>query len=103
MIQSSILLKDYYSILGCKKDATEDDIYNKYRNQIKRFNNLPFHTKQMITEIKELKEAIYVLGNKTKRAKYDKKFKLQQSYDNESESEVDNTKICNRLFSITFD
>jgi DnaJ-class molecular chaperone len=106
MIQSSILLKDYYSILGCEKDATEEDIYNKYKNQIKRFNNLPFHTKQMIIEIKELKEAIYILGNKSKRTKYDKKIKLQQSYTdikNDQENELDNTKICDRLFSITFD
>ena len=105
MIQSSMLLKDYYSILGCNTDTKEDEIYNKYKQQISRFNNLPFHTKKMIIEIKELKEAIYILGNKSKRIKYNKKFKLQQSYTDLGEDEtniLDNTKICDRLFSIKF-
>lgn len=105
MLQSSMLLKDYYSILGCNSNITEDEIYNKYREQIARFNNLPFHTKQMILEIKELKEAIYILGNKEKKLKYDKKFKLQQSYtdiEDDETNKFDNTKICDRLFSIKF-
>ena len=78
----------------------EEQIYDAYRLKISQFNHLPFHTSKMIAEIKLLKEALYVLGDEIKRQKYNKKIeKLEQYY---SEETIDNTKICDRLFSITF-
>lgn len=88
-------MKNYYDILDIGMTATKDDIYEAYKNKISQFNGLHFHTQQMINEIKNLKEALYVLGNTEKRKIYNKKITLQNITD-----DFDNTKICNRLFSI---
>jgi DnaJ-class molecular chaperone len=94
-------MKNYYIILNINNTATEDEIYNAYNTKITQFNHLPFHTSKMINEIKLLKEALYVLGDSIKREKYNNKFKKNNQY-NEKDDLLDNTKICNRLFSITF-
>ena len=94
-------LKNYYNILNLKENSTEEEIYNAYNLQISQFNNLPFHTQKMINEIKILKEAIYVLGNTEKRNKYNKKWKSLKDFE-ELDTTIDNTKICDRLFSIKF-
>ena len=91
-------MKDYYEILEISSNVSEDDIYNAYNNKISQFNHLPFFTSKMISEIKLLKEAIYVLGNKNKRTKYNKKYYLIKNTQEESR-DFDNTKICDRLFS----
>ena len=93
---------NYYEILGINKIASEDEIYMAYKLKIVQFNHLPFHTHKMINEIKLLKEALYVLGDKTKREKYDIKYDKINQY-NEENRTVDNTKVCDRLFSITFE
>jgi curved DNA-binding protein CbpA len=95
-------MKDYYSILGINNDATGSQVYEGYKLKIIRFNNLPFHTKQMIQDIKTLKEALYVLSDKTKRYKYNIKLEENKKYMNDDKNPFDNTKICDRLFSITF-
>ena len=94
--------KNYYTILNVNEDETEEKIYDAYKEKITQFNGLPFHTSQMISIIKELKEAIYVLGDKKKRNKYNTillKFKKTLKYNNNSN---ENTKIYNRMFDITF-
>jgi curved DNA-binding protein CbpA len=95
-------MKDYYSILGINNDANEAKIYEGYKIKIARFNNLPFHTKQMIEDIKILKEALYVLSDKNKRSSYNIKLAESEKYINDETNPFDNTKICDRLFSITF-
>ncbi len=94
-------MKNYYKILKVDNDADEEKIINAYNFHISRFNNLPFLTKQMINEIKILKEAKYILTNKKRRIIYDKKLDGINKYDNVPEH-IDNTKICNRLFSLPF-
>lgn len=94
-------MKNYYTILSIKENATNDIIHQAYKNKISRYNNLPFHTPQMISDIKELKEAVYILTDNNKRDKYNNKLQKYMDYNNLSK-EVDNTKICDRLFSITF-
>jgi len=97
-------MKDYYKILDINN--TEDDLSAKqikdaYNVQISRFVGLPFLTKMMIQDIKNIKEAYYVLSSETMKNKYDKIFKKHKQLE-EDARQVDNTKICNRLFSITF-
>jgi DnaJ-class molecular chaperone len=93
-------MKDYYEILEVNINVSEDEIYNAYNLKISQFNHLPFFTSKMIKEIKTLKEAIYVLGNKKKREIYNKKYNLNLKYKKEEDiKEFDNTKIYNRLFS----
>ncbi len=94
-------MKDYYEILEISRNASEDDIYNAYNTKILQFRHLPFFTNKMIQEIKLLKEALYVLSDEIKRAKYNDKFNRRKQYEEESRH-IDNTKICDRLFSIKF-
>ena len=94
-------MKNYYEILNIDNTATKDNIYNAYYNKISQFNNLPFHTPRMISEIKSIKEALYVLGDNNKKEKYDKKCIKMLQYKEEGKYK-DNTKICDRLFSINF-
>lgn len=97
-------MKNYYQILGIKYTANENDIYNAYRNKISQFNHLPFHTSQMINEIKSLKEALYVLSDDFRREKYDNKINRLNKYleKDGTNSGIDNTEVYNRLFSIKF-
>ena len=99
-------MKDYYKILEIDmSDILQNDIETKiihikikqaYKNKIKCFYNLPFLTKKMIQEIKDLKEAYYILSNHYRRNKYDKKRNSIKSDD------IVNTKICDRIFSLSF-
>jgi DnaJ-class molecular chaperone len=94
-------MKNYYEILNVNNNATEEQIYDAYRDKISQFNHLPFHTKKMIVEIKLLKEALYVLGDEIKRKKYDNKIEKLELYNSEGRN-IDSTKICDRLFSVTY-
>ena len=92
-------MKDYYEILEINPTASEDEIYNAYNNKILQFRHLPFFTPKMIKEIKLLKEALYVLSDEIKRSKYNDKLNKNKQYEEEGKY-LDNTKICDRLFSI---
>ena len=94
-------MKNYYEILNINNNALEEQIYDAYRDKIAQFNHLPFHTSKMILEIKLLKEALYVLEDTIRRQKYDKKMEKLEQYNLEGRNS-DNTKICNRLFSVTY-
>ena len=93
-------MKNYYDVLNINNNATEDEVYEAYKSKISQFNHLPFHTTKMITEIKLLKEALYVLSDTKRREKFNNKIQKMKQY--EEEGTIDNTKICDRLFSITF-
>ena len=64
--------KDYYAVLGVAEDASEDAIKKAFRKLAKKYhpdvnpNNKPAESK-----FKDISEAYDVLGDKTKRAKYD--------------------------------
>ena len=62
-------MKNYYEILNINQDVDETEIYESYRKKINQFNGLPFLTNKMINEIKNLKIAIYILGDTQKRIK----------------------------------
>ncbi len=94
-------MKDYYEILDIDYNANEADIYQAYRIKIAQFNHLPFHTPKMIQEIKLLKEALYVLSDKNRKAKYENKINRMKQYKEEGKFN-NNTQICDRLFSIKF-
>jgi curved DNA-binding protein CbpA len=70
--------KDYYKILGVPRDAEEKDIKKAYRKLAVKYHpdkNPGDH--QAEERFKEINEAYEVLGDSTKRAKYDQ---LGQSY-----------------------
>ena len=98
-------MKDYYEILNVNVNTIHNDIKKSYKEHISRFNGLPFLTKKMIEEIKELKIAYYILGNEERRRLYDNRLKPKTTIYQNSETNNDfqeNTKINDRLFGNIF-
>ena len=63
--------RDYYEILGIKKDATEAEIKSAYRKLARKFHPDVNKTKEAEEKFKEINEAYEVLGDKQKRQRYD--------------------------------
>ncbi|MBI2849923.1 MAG: DnaJ domain-containing protein [Chloroflexi bacterium] len=64
--------KDYYKILGVKRDASEQDIKQAYRKLARKHHpDVNPGDKSAETRFKEINEAYEVLSDKEKRKKYD--------------------------------
>ena len=63
--------KDYYSILGVGKGASEDEIKSAYRRLAKKYHPDLNKTEEAANKFKEINEAYEVLGDPKKRANYD--------------------------------
>lgn len=63
--------KDYYSILGVDKNASEDEIKSAYRRLAKKYHPDLNKTPEAATKFKEINEAYQVLGDPQKKANYD--------------------------------
>jgi len=63
--------RDYYEILGLKKDATEADIKKSYRSLARQFHPDINKSPEAEQKFKELSEAYEVLADSDKRARYD--------------------------------
>lgn len=63
------LMKDYYSILGVSKTATEDEIKSAFRKLAHRYH--PDKKGGDEKKFKEVSEAYTILSDKKKRAEYD--------------------------------
>lgn len=63
--------KDYYDILGIKRDATEAEIKSAYRKLARKFHPDVNKTKDAEGKFKDLNEAYEVLSDKQKRQRYD--------------------------------
>jgi curved DNA-binding protein CbpA len=67
------LVKDYYQILGVKRDASPEDIKKAFRRLALRYHpdRNPGGTREAEDRFKEINEAYEVLGNEQKRHQYD--------------------------------
>ncbi len=63
--------KDYYQILGIKRDATQAEVKSAYRKLAKKYHPDVNKTPEASEKFKDINEAFEVLGDKDKRARYD--------------------------------
>ena len=63
--------KDYYEILGVKRDASESEIKSAYRKLARKYHPDVNKTKEAEAKFKDINEAYEVLGDKNKRQRYD--------------------------------
>lgn len=74
--------KDYYSILGVSKDASEKEIKAAYRKLARKYHpDVNPGNKEAEEKFKEISEANEVLSDKEKRAKYDNFGQQWQQYE----------------------
>lgn len=74
--------KDYYAVLGVKKDATEKEIKQAYRKLARKYHpDVNPGNKEAEEKFKEVSEANEVLSDKEKRAKYDRFGEERQRYE----------------------
>ncbi|MFY9749048.1 MAG: molecular chaperone DnaJ [Methanoregula sp.] len=64
--------KDYYEILGAKKDASQDDIKKAFRQLARKYHpDLNKGSKEAEEKFKEINEAYQVLSDPQKKTQYD--------------------------------
>lgn len=63
--------KDYYEILGVKREATGAEIKSAYRKLARKFHPDVNKTKEAEQKFKDINEAYEVLSDKEKRSRYD--------------------------------
>ena len=65
------MAKDYYDVLGVKRDASQDDIKRAYRELAMRYHPDRNKSKDAEEKFKEINEAYAVLSDPEKRQQYD--------------------------------
>lgn len=63
--------KDYYEILGVKRDASQAEVKSAYRKLAKKYHPDVNKTPEASAKFKDINEAFEVLSDKDKRARYD--------------------------------
>src|SRR4029434_10302880 len=65
--------RDYYEVLGIKRDASDKDVRQAYRKLARKYHpDVNPNDKTAEERFKEVSEAYEVISDKEKRAKYDR-------------------------------
>lgn len=65
------MAKDYYQILGVKKDASQEDIKKAFKQLARKYHPDVNPNKEAEEKFKEINEAFQVLGNAERKKQYD--------------------------------
>ncbi|MBU5316791.1 DnaJ domain-containing protein [Clostridium bornimense] len=72
-------MKDYYKVLGVKRDATKDEINKAFRVLAKKYHpDLNKDNDNAVVMFQEVSEAYEVLKDENKRREYDNKLEMQE-------------------------
>src|SRR5262245_50289214 len=72
ILRQSSMPRDYYEVLGVKRDASEDDIKKAYRSLARKYHpDRNPGDKEAERNFKEVQDAYDVLSDKKKRSQYD--------------------------------
>ncbi|MCQ2275733.1 MAG: DnaJ domain-containing protein [Bacteroidales bacterium] len=73
------MFKDYYKILNITCPSSADEIKTAYRQQAMRWHPDRNQGRDTTSEMQEVVEAYYVLGNPERKARYDAEYRLYQA------------------------
>ena len=73
------MFKDYYKILNITCPSSADEIKTAYRQQAMRWHPDRNPGRDTTSEMQEVVEAYYVLGNPERKARYDAEYRLYQA------------------------
>lgn len=73
------MFKDYYRVLNIAYPSSADEIKTAYRQQAMRWHPDRNPGRDTTSEMQEVVEAYYVLGNPERKARYDAEYRLYQA------------------------
>lgn len=73
------MFKDYYRVLKIDYPSSADEIKTAYRQQAMRWHPDRNPGRDTTSEMQEVVEAYYVLGNPERKARYDAEYRLYQA------------------------
>lgn len=75
-----MIFKDYYAILECNKNSSNEEIKNKYHSLALKYHpDKNQGDKKAEEKLKEINEAWNILGDKSKREEYDKVYAKEKA------------------------
>ena len=94
--------KDYYEILGVKRDASETEIKSAYRKLARKYHPDVNKEKGAEEKFKDINEAYRILSNPSARRKYDRAWNTNIGKDRNKEKNGQNMKTSESILGEAF-